>query len=295
MRLLDKLERKIGWLAIPNLMFYIIVGNVLVYIMEMLFSLDMRSALAFDRQAILAGQVWRIISFVFIPPAAFSGSMWSMLMAALIFFFYYSIGRQLEYAMGTFAFTIYYLVGMLGVIVTGFAFGGSLTGTYLNSSLFFAYAFYFPNEMILFMFFIPIKIKYLAYFSGAMLTILLVLSSWMGRLVIVTGLFNFLLFFGKPLLLSRVESIDSYRRREKMRRAVGNEKSAGFRAKIYVVDPHKTGGPSGSVAKHCCEICGRTEQSNPELEFRYCSGCEGYHEYCMEHLHQHTHKQAGEA
>lgn len=285
MRLLDKLERKIGWLAIPNLMIYILAGNVLVYLMQMLFSLDLTAALAFDRDAVLAGQVWRIISFVFIPPAAFSGGMWSVMMAALVIFFYYSIGRQLEYAMGSFAFTIYYLVGMLGVILAGSIFGGSISGVYLNSSLFFAYAVYFPNEMILFMFFIPLKIKYIAYFSGAMLILQFILTSFTGKILIIMGLINFLLFFGKSLFSRQVTHIGSRQRQRRMWQVMQGGRTGGY----------QTGTGAHSGAKHCCEVCGRTELNDPELEFRYCSACEGYHEYCMEHLHQHVHKKAGEA
>ena len=286
MRLLDKLEQKIGWLAIPNLMLYILAGNAIVYVMQMMFSLDLVSVLAFNRDAILAGQVWRLISFVFIPPAAFSGGMWSILMAALVIFFYYSIGRQLEYAMGSFAFTMYYLLGMLGVIVAGSIFGGSISGVYLNTSLFFAYALYFPDEMILFMFFIPIKIKYIAYFSGAMLALQFVLTSLIGKILIITGLLNFLLFFGKSLFVGftgQAASIGNRQRRRKWRVMSGGR------------NPYQTGTAPRSAAKHCCEVCGRTELNDPELEFRYCSACEGYHEYCMEHLHQHIHKKAGEA
>ena len=282
MKLLDKLERKIGWLTIPNLMIYILTGNVLVYVMQMVFSLNLTGMLAFNREAILAGQVWRIISFIFIPPAEFSGSIMSTFIAALVIFFYYSIGRQLEYAMGSFAFTMYYLLGMLGVILAGSIFGGNISGIYLNSSLFFAYAVYFPDEMILFMFFIPIKIKYIAYFSGAMLAILFVLTSLTGKILIITGLINFLIFFGKSLFSRRATHISS-RQRRKWKVIQGGR------------NPYQTGTASRSAAKHCCEVCGRTELSSPELEFRYCSACEGYHEYCMEHLHQHTHKKSGEA
>lgn len=284
MNLLDKLERKIGWLAIPNLMLYILTGNVLVYLMQMFLGADLTAMLAFNRDAILAGQVWRIISFIFIPPAAFSGGMMSVLMAALIIFFYYSIGRQLEYAMGSFAFTMYYLIGMLGVIAVGCIFGGSISGVYLNTSLFFAYAVYFPDELILFMFFLPIKIKYLAYFSGAFLILQFALTSLLGKILILTGVLNFLLFFGKSLFGRQMTHWSSRKRQHQRWKVIQGGKN-----------PYQSAKESHSAAKHCCEICGRTEIDSPELEFRYCSACEGYHEYCMEHLHNHTHRKAGEA
>ena len=284
MNLLDKLERKIGWLAIPNLMLYILTGNVLVYVMQMFLGADLTAMLAFNRDAILAGQVWRIISFIFIPPAAFSGGMMSVLMAALIIFFYYSIGRQLEYAMGSFAFTMYYLIGMLGVIAVGCIFGGSISGVYLNTSLFFAYAVYFPDELILFMFFLPIKIKYLAYVSGALLVLQFVLTSVIGKILIITGVLNFLLFFGKSLFGRQMTHWSSRKRQHQRWKVIQGGKN-----------PYQSAKESHSAAKHCCEICGRTEIDSPELEFRYCSACEGYHEYCMEHLHNHTHRKAGEA
>lgn len=290
MSLLDKLERKIGWLAIPNLIYYIIVGNIMVYVTQMLMSVDLTNTLAFDRSMILKGQVWRLFSFVFIPPSTFDGSIVNLLFAVLIFLFYFSIGRKTEMVMGSFAFTIYYLVGMLGVILSGMIFPMSLTGAFLNTALFFAYAYYFPDDIILFMMILPVKIKYLAYISGAAIFIQFLLADATIKVIIVSGLLNFLVFFGKPLIIERLLNIKIKKRQRDYRRMA--TKSWGVEPKVYS-GPYRSG--KKTTAKHCCGVCGRTEQSNPDLEFRYCSQCEGYHEYCMEHLHGHKHIKSGEA
>ncbi|RRD94911.1 hypothetical protein EII17_05735 [Clostridiales bacterium COT073_COT-073] len=290
MNLLDKLERKIGWLAVPNLMFYIVIGNAMVYITQMLTGLDLTYTLAFHLPSVLQGQVWRIFSFVLIPPTIFTGGIWSLFVAALAFLFYFSIGRQLENAMGTFAFTLFYLLGMLCVIVTGSVFSVPLTGTYLNSTLFFAYAFYYPDNQILVMYVIPVKVKYIAYFSAAVLAFNFVTSSWLGKILTISGLLNFFIFFGKPLLLDRMLR---YRRKQRYAAGQGFARSRQHsKFKVYT-NPYAQSAKKNT--RHCCEVCGRSELDDPNLEFRYCSVCEGYHEYCMEHLHQHIHKKSGEA
>lgn len=288
MNLLDKLERKIGWLTIPGLMHYIVLGNAFVYIIQMVLNVDMDAALAFDWNLILRGQVWRIFSFVFIPPTIFGGSVWNVVIAALIFMFYYSIGRKTEMAMGSFAFTIYYLVGMLGVIFFGVVFRVPVTGDYLNSAIFFAYAYYFPDDLILVMMILPVKIKYMAFLSGALLLASFVMGNFYIKILIFTGMINFILFFGKSLVIDR---LINRRRKSVFRSNSQGKRRAGFKAKVYT-NPNY--GKSGNVL-HCCEVCGRTERDAADLEFRYCSSCEGYHEYCMEHLHNHIHKKEGEA
>ena len=206
--------------------------------------------------------------------------------------FYLSIGRQVEVAMGTFAFTIFYLLGMIGVIVMGCIFPISMDGGYLNSTLFFAYAFFYPNNQILVMYVIPVRVKYLAYFSGGLLAVQFVMASWIGKLLILSGVMNFLVFFGKRLFVDRLFRLWRKRKLSKIYHADGSVQHGKFT--VYS-NPYAKQKEKKANAKHCCEVCGRTELKDPNLEFRYCSVCEGYHEYCMEHLHQHEHKKSGEA
>lgn len=292
MSILDKLEKKIGWLAVPNLMLYIVVGNAMVYITQMLTGLDLTDYLSFYLPAILQGQVWRLFSFVFIPPTIFGGSLWSLFIAAIAFLFYARIGKMTEMAMGTFAFSIYYFLGMLCVIVMGCIFPIPLEGALLNTTLFFAYAYYYPDNPILFMYIIPVPVKYIAYFSGAMLLYQTLLLPWLGKLIALAGVLNFILFFGKPLVIDKI--LQARRKRKYLQGR--QQTTSAERGKFTVYsNPYAKSAGKKSNAKHCCEVCGRTELDSPDLEFRYCSQCEGYHEYCMDHLHQHIHKKSGEA
>lgn len=288
MKLLERLEKKIGWLAIPNLIVYILTGNMMVLIMEAFANLDLTTTLAFDWELILKGQIWRVISFVFIPPASLSASAMSIIIVALVFLFYFSIGRKTEAAMGSFAFTMYYFIGVICVVITGIVFRIPLTGTYINSTLFLAYAYFYPNDEIMLFFILPIKVKYIAYLSGLGILLRLAFGNWVEKLLIISGILNFLLFFAPPLLSEVLGRVRNKKRRSDYRKKAAARWGA---EPIVYSNPHK----QKSNARHCCEVCGRTEISNPDLEFRYCSKCGGMHEYCMEHLKEHTHINAGDA
>lgn len=287
MNLLDKLEKKIGWLAIPNLVSYVIGGNVMVFVLQILMQIDLEDHLSFYLPAILSGQVWRMITFVFIPPVIFGGSMFNLFISAIILMFYYNIGRRLEVVMGRFAFTIFYFLGILALILLSLSLSIPVSGEALAYSLYFAYAYYFPNHEILFMYFIPVKIKYLAYLSGCFLLWQLLILPWMGKIIIIAGLFNFLVFFGKKIFYQPIYLL--------VRRQNYKHKVSRAHFKVYS-NPHIPGPKKNrtSQARHFCEECGRTDLDGPNLEFRYCSKCQGYHEYCMDHLHSHKHKENSE-
>lgn len=193
MNWLNKLERKFGRYAIPNLMSYIVGGNLLVYIFQYFFHIQMSNYLAFVPRLIMQGQIWRIITFIFIPPSA------SLIFIMFVLYFYYMIGNTLEYEWGTLKFNLYYLFGMIGVMLSGLLTGYG-TSYYLNLSLFLAFAYLFPDTEILLFMILPVKIKWLAYLDWAYFGISLITGNIYQKAAIIASLINFFIFFGKDFI-----------------------------------------------------------------------------------------------
>ncbi len=207
-QLMNTLERKYGRYAIDNLMKIIVVGMGLVYAVDLI-SAPMNQGVgtlsqffAFSRPLILRGQIWRLITFIFVPPAS------SPLFILITLYFYWLIGQYLEQYWGAFRFNVYYLCGMLGAIIAGFITGYS-TNYYLNLSLFLAFATFQPDLEVLLFFILPVKIKWLALVALASLTYMLFTSPWSGKLALVMSLINLIIFFGPDL----VQEIKQLRRR----------------------------------------------------------------------------------
>lgn len=189
MKLSNKLERKLGRYAISNLMYYIIGITIAVYLIEYILNISLTYYLAFIPSLIIQGQIWRIITFIFIPPAS------SILTIAFVMYFYYMMGSTLEYEWGSFKFNIYYLFGIIGTIIAAFI-TGSGTSIYLNMSLFLAFAYLFPNVEILLFFMIPVKVKYLAYLDWIFFIFSLIFGTMSSRAAAIASLINFFIFFG---------------------------------------------------------------------------------------------------
>lgn len=194
MNILNKMERKFGKFYIPNLMLYIVIGSVIVFAFDFLFpELYISNYLYFDRDAIMQGQVWRVVSFLICP---FSPNPIFMLISC---YFYWMIGSQLEQVWGGFRFNVFYFTGALATMIVGLI-SGYATADYLNLSLFLAFAMLFPNEQLLFFFFIPVKAKWIAWVDAAFLLydliMLLAVGSWKASLCIVISFLNIALFFG---------------------------------------------------------------------------------------------------
>lgn len=190
---LDKLERKMGKFKIPNLMLYIVIGNLMVYIFDILFLAKgmqpFDGYLAFIPSLIANGQIWRVLTFVLVPPST------SPVLLLFTLYFYYFIGTSLESAWGAFRFTFYYVVGMIGSIIAGLI-TGYATAFYLNMSLFFAFAVLYPNQKVLLFFFIPIKIKYLGLIDAAFFVYSIFTAPFFGKIAAIMAIVNFLIFFG---------------------------------------------------------------------------------------------------
>ena len=212
MNWLDKLERKLGRFALPGLMRVVVVGMALVFCCELLFPQAMLEYYLYFSPALIAqGQVWRIFTFIFLPPQS------SLLFIVFALYFYYFIGNALENEWGSFRFTLYYLLVVVGTIIAGLLTGGA-TNSYLNLSLFFAFAALYPNMQVLLFFFIPIKIKWLAYLDAALFAYQFLLGTWQTRAAILASLLNFLIFFGPSVLRQIRDNLRYRKQREDWRR-----------------------------------------------------------------------------
>ena len=266
---IEEFCRKHPNFGIPNLMRYIVIANAVFWIMGAINPVLMNYML-FNPALILRGQIWRLISFVFIPPS-------TGVLAFIAFYFYYWIGSTLEQQWGTGQFTIYFFTGVILTILYGFLIyfitgrSVSLSSTYIFLSMFFSFAALFPDMQVLFMFIIPVKMKYLALVDAAFFLLSVFTTPFPENLLPVVAVLNFLIFCGGELknLLPRRQSKSTINfKRESAR--IRREESQ----KLYT---------------HKCAVCGRTDADYPNLEFRYCSRCVGYHCFCADHINNHLH------
>jgi hypothetical protein len=274
--------------GIPNLMRYIVIGNVITYFLAV-FSSGGFSAirfLGFNWDKVCSGELWRLVTFIFVSGYA---SGLDVIFLALFLYFYYWIGSTLEREWGTPKFTLYYLSGVILTLITAIivsaASGQSfyLFGTdYVNLSMFFAFAALFPDAQVLLMFFIPVKIKWLAWFDGAFFALSSVRSllsgDFLGAVLPIIALANFFVFFW-PDLSNSV----SYR----VRRARHQNSHQTIQFKSAVKQEAQKAREQGY--RHKCCVCGRTDAEYPDLQFRYCSKCAGYHCFCEDHIFNHVH------
>ncbi len=217
MNWLDKLERKCGRFAIPGLMRIVVVGMALVFCCDLLFPQAMLSYyLYFSPALILQGQVWRIFTFIFLPPRA------ARFLSSSPFISITCIGTSLENEWGSFRFTLYYLLGMIGTIIAGFLSGGA-TNTYLNSPSSSPLPRFSPICRCCSSSFMPIRIKWLALFSGgALFAVQFILGTWQDRAVIIAALINYLIFFGPDVFRQMRDNFRYRKQREEWRRQCGN-------------------------------------------------------------------------
>ena len=188
---LNRLERKYGRYGIPNLTNILVAGQILVLAIELFIDRTIPFWLGLSRSLLLQGQVWRVISFIFIP---FSGG--SILSVVLGIYFTWFIGTALEREWGDFRYTVYLLSGMLGTVLACLLTGVTGSTYCLSLSLLLAFAMLYPEMRLLLFFIIPVKIKWLALFAGALCLFSLVFGGWAERLSVLFSLLNFLLFFG---------------------------------------------------------------------------------------------------
>ena len=183
---------------------YIVICMGAVFVMNLVFNGMLSGYLIFDKAAIFAGQVWRLISFIFIPINS------SPLFIIFALYFYWMIGEALESEWGVAKFNIFYLTGMIGTIIAGLI-TGFATNHFLNLSLFFAFAILFPNVELRLFFVLPVKVKWLAYLDAAYFAFLLVMSDWPQRIALLVSVANIALFFWDD---ARTRIVNIKRKRE---------------------------------------------------------------------------------
>ena len=268
--------------GIANLMKYIAVGNVIVFLLDMFTRGYATYLLSFMPSAILHGQIWRLLTFIFIPVSGFNPhSMFSLLWFAMSTLFYYYIGNALERQWGSTRFTVFYALGVVLNIILGFVFGSSVNMYYVNMSMFFSFATLYPDMQVLLYGILPLKVKWLAWFDAALFAIDIVRAllggAWMLALMPVVALLNYFIFFWDDMM---------YIIRGKRERAAyrHSPEVINFKKAQKEIKQNK-----GYI--HKCAVCGITDADDPDMEFRYCSKCNGYYCYCSKHINNHTHVQ----
>jgi membrane associated rhomboid family serine protease len=248
---LDKLERRFGFLGIPGLIRIVIGFTALVWALAWLLP-GFGSMLTLDPVRIRHGEVWRLVTYIFIPQTF---SFWIVLALWFLWF----IGEGLERAWGPFRLTLYFFVGMIGTTVAAFFFGSDSSNYMLLMSLFFAFARFYPDEVIYILFILPVKIKWLAWIFAAFLLVGFLLNSNSYRAALIAAFANYFIFFGPEIVRQATHRHEVSTRR---RRFEGHSRNA-------------------DEALHRCAVCGATELTDPNLDFRVARDGE---EYCMAHL-----------
>ena len=269
--------------GIPNLMRVIVIGNVAAYVLMLLTQANDANALSFltfTLNALLHGEVWRLVTFVFVP--AYS-SPFALLISL---YFYYWIGSTLERQWGTAKFNLYYISGtlltVLGVVLASLITGNpylTAAGTgYVNLSMFFAFAFLFPDTTVLLFFILPVKMKWLAYLDGALFAFDIIKAigahNWAGVVLPIVALLNFAVF-----IWPEVHYLKERAKYQNSRKTVQFRQAQQQQAKQAQQQGYR----------HKCAVCGRTDTDYPDLQFRYCSKCVGYHCFCQDHIFNHVH------
>jgi len=262
--------------GIRNLMLYIIIGTAIVFVISMMDRTGMfMYYLYFNPSLILRGEIWRLVTFLFVPTSN------RLIYVAISLYFYYFIGSTLERQWGSGKFTLYYICGVVFTIIYGMV-AGILTNSqymlldssYINLSMFFTFAVLFPDMRVLLFFIIPIKMKWLAIVDAAFFLFGIIRGTFPTNLLPLIAVLNFVLFCGADLL-DCLKPI----------KAKNSRASVNFRSQVNQAKYQE----SQKQYNHKCAVCGKTDTDFPNLQFRYCSKCDGYHCFCEEHINNHVH------
>ncbi len=326
MDFMRKLERRFGRYAIRNLPMIVILLEVIGYTLQMV-APQMLSYICFSAPEIAHGQVWRLVTWVMMPPSSLD------IFTVIMLFFYYSIAQTLANTWGDFYFNVYIFGGIIitdiGMMITYAVLSATgsnaaminiaymsvlVTMFYIQTTILLAFAFTYPNMQVLLFFVIPIKMSWLGIFEGIMLAYDFIRVDLVSqRVQILMAVVNFLLYF---MLTKNMKSFTpkgfarrphgSSRSRKKTEggfsafsRSPGRTDSSAAQSRASDSGERKNRSdavfprihPGG--ARHRCTVCGRTELDDERLEFRFCSKCEGSHEYCQDHLFTHQHIKNG--
>lgn len=296
MSFFDKLERKFGKYAMKNLPLIVTICFGLSYLIYM-FAPNVMLKIYFSPADIIVGhEYWRLFTWVLTPPGGVD------ILTILMLFVYYSFGLSIERGVGTFMYNVFVFGGWLlntvcCMAVSVFEYfkinndamfylysldNNGFSMTYLMQiSIFLGFALIYANSVMFMYFILPLKTKWLAYFDIILLAYYFVSSdNIITRTSIIAYLLNFVLIY-----------LGTMSRKRRKRR---NEKRKRDRSRFKVIDGDAIGDSEAAVKKsvitrHKCAVCGRTELDDPELEFRFCSKCNGNYEYCSDHLYTHEH------
>jgi hypothetical protein len=259
MALIDRLEKKLGRYAVPNVTVFLIAGQSLFYVLFLMGRLD-PNLIRLSAGSLLQGEWWRLVTFPFDPP------LQNLLFAFFAWYLFYLMGSALEEHWGVFRYNLFLLVGYLLTVAVSFLVPAySMSNAFLGGSVFLAFAFLFPDFQLLLFFVLPVRIKWLALITWIGYGYLLLVGGWPSRLLVLASIGNFLLFFARDILVNL-----KYGRKKVVKKvsriADGNDKPF-----------------------HRCTVCGITDKTHPDMDFRYCPQCDGQYGYCRDHIFSHEH------
>lgn len=277
MPLLDRLQKRFGRFAIPHLTAVVVAGQAMLYALGYLTDGIDISRIQLIPERVLAGEVWRLVTFPFVPPG--------MIPLFVLFYFliFYQFGTSLEHYWGLLKYNLFLGIGLVANIAAAFIAYAILraseadglqmarasvevaaTSGFMYSTVFLAFARLNPNFTMMLFFVLPVAIKYLALLQWAFFFLTLATGDWMSRLLVVASVLNYLLFFGP----------------EHWREAKYNRRRQEFQMAA------KT---STKAPRHVCRVCGANSDASPRMLFRYCSKCAGQACYCPDHIRDHEH------
>ena len=260
MKIVERLERLIRPIAIPNLTMLLVFSQAITFLLTMgPNGNDIYWKLSLDSRMVHQGEVWRLLTFMILPPT--THPIW----AFFALYIFYIMGTALENEWGTVRYNLYLFIAWLATILAAFfLFVGLQTNAFIGGSVFLAFAFLFPDFVLYIFFILPVKIKWLALITWIFYGYEFITGDWGAKAYVVASVANFLIFFSKDIVL-RIKS--GKRRMETQARAVAQR----------------------NIPFHVCAACGVTEKVDPKMEFRVCLTCDGGLEYCEVHLRDHDH------
>jgi hypothetical protein len=271
MSLLGRLENRFRRFAVPNVTLALIAGQIVIYALTYFgaganpppgglpLGQQLLNRLELIPDAVIKGEVWRVVTFVFVPPID------NVIFAFFFWYLFYLMGTALEHTWGAFRYNIYLLIGYIATVAASFILPQMpATNAFVQSSVFLAFAQLYPDFLLSIFFVVPVKIKWFALLTWIGYVFLLIVGDWTIRVMILASIANFLLFFSRDIK-SRISS--SHRR--------------------MMWQANRAAAPAFRV--HCCAVCGTTSEDDRTMEFRYCSKCHGNLCYCSAHLRNHPH------
>ncbi|MBE36583.1 MAG: hypothetical protein CMI16_13680 [Opitutaceae bacterium] len=261
MSLLDKMERRWGRYAIPNIALYFVIGQVFVLLASLLGKINVGD-LVLVPGIVMQGEWWRVFTYMLVPPPP---GVLGYLLIAFAFYIFYMMSSALEEAWGAFRFNLFLLLGW--VLTTGLSFfilGSAVSNSFLAGSVFLAFAFLNPNFEFLLFFILPVKVKWLALITWGLYAVSFIKGPVAVRLMIMASIGNFLIFFARDIIRGTKQ------RKRNVKRSIQQRAER-------------------DEPRHKCVVCGKTDLTEPTMDFRYCSKCSGNKCYCSEHIRNHPH------